>query len=234
MDDSTTTKLGTEPRYLLADAAILADVPSQTLRKWVSGWPGSKSRNSQPACIRLDSVLTEPLSLSFFNTIEAGFLSAYRHLGVPMQKIRPAIEYAQARLGIDRPLLQETFRVNGKELFVEYQEKSVGGRRLVNVSKSGQTAWPEVVDAFFRSIEYDKHGPIMRWLFGPERRFVGITPTLAFGSPCIVRRGIATDVINGRFQAGEGHEEIAEDLDVSTVEVEEALRWETESLKRAA
>lgn len=233
MTDNLTTKLGKEPRYLLADAAILANVSKQTLRQWVCGWPESKSRSLQPACIQLDAVLSDPLCLSFFNTIEAGFLTAYRKLGVPMQRIRPALEYVQEKLDIQRPLLKETFRANGKDLFIEYQEKS-GGKRLINVSSSGQTAWPEVVDDYFRSIEYDEHGPILRWLFGSERPVIGIDPRLGFGFPCIVRRGLTTDIITGRFQAGEGHEEIAEDFSISTIEVEEALRWENESLRRAA
>jgi len=233
MSESVTTKLGEEPRYLLADAAILADVPKQTLRSWVQGWRETNKRKAQPACIRLDCPLEDPICLSFFNTLEAGFLAAYRNLGVPMQRIRPALDYAKKRLNIQRPLLHETFRVNGKDLFVEFQEES-GFKRLVNVSKSGQTAWPELVNDYFRSIEYDKHGPILRWLFGIERPFVGINPAIAFGSPCIIGRGVTTDVIVGRFQARESHEEIAEDFSITTVEVEEALRWETESLRRRA
>ena len=233
MPDSLTEKLGTEPRYLLADAAIFANVPTPTLRNWVRGTSGTAGRSPQPAVIQLDGLMEEPLAISFFNVIEAGFLSAYRSMGVPMQRVRPAIEYARERERIARPLLDENFQVNGRDLFLEYSRET-GAKGLLNVSRSGQAAWPEIVDSHFRSIQYDEQGPILKWLFGAERPIVGIDPRLSFGEPCIVGRGLRTDVLFGRFVAGESRDEIAEDFSITGEEVEEALRWETESLRRAA
>jgi uncharacterized protein (DUF433 family) len=149
-----------------------------------------------------------------------------------MQRVRTALEFSKTRLGIDRPLLGEQFRVNGKDLFREFVEQS-GEKRLLNVSRSGQVEWPDAVENYFQTIEYDQHGPVLMWLLG-ERHMVGINPRVAFGVPAIVRRGIATQVIFERFYAGEEPEEIAEDLSVSVAEISEAVRWEAGSLRRAA
>jgi uncharacterized protein (DUF433 family) len=227
-----TEKLGSEPRYPIFEAAILAGTTAQTLRRWVVGTKRAPGRAAQSALIRIDGGLREPIHLSFFNVVEAGFLAAYRKLDVPMQRVRKALDYAETRLDMERPLLGEQFRVAGKDLFREFTERS-GETQLLNVSRSGQIEWPEAVAAYFRAIEYDRHGPVLMWLLS-ERRMVGINPRIAFGEPAIVRRAIATRVVFERFEAGEEPEEIAEDLGLETAEVSEAVRWEAGALRRAA
>lgn len=235
MSESTTEKFGKEPRYPIKEAAILAGTTSQTLRRWVVGSPARGKRAAQPPLIHLDS---EPqpggmLYLSFFNVVEAGFLAAYRHMGVPMQSgVRPAIDYLKEHLRISRPLLSRELRTIGKDLVYEYM-REMGVRGLLNVSKSGQAEWREAVAEYLRSVEYDEHGPVLVWMFS-ERRIVGINPRVGFGYPVIVRNGLRTDVLADRFNAGEAIDEIAEDFSISSDEVEEAIRWENESLRRAA
>ncbi|RIL07547.1 MAG: hypothetical protein DCC71_02685 [Proteobacteria bacterium] len=230
--ESTTEKLGSEPRYPIGEAAILAGTTANTLRRWVMGSREAAGRSAQPPLICVDGGTLDPVHLSFFNVVEAAFLAAYRKLHVPMQRVRKALDYSQTRLGLQRPLLGEQFRVIGKDLFREFTERS-GEKRLLNVSRSGQVEWPEVVAAYFRAIEYDQHGPVLMWLLS-ERRMVGINPRISFGEPAIVRRGIATRVVFERFTAGEEPEDIAEDLSLSTAEVSEAVRWEAGALRRAA
>lgn len=230
--ESVTEKLGTEPRYPLPESALLAGTTAITLRRWVSGTKRMAGRSAQPALIHVDGGLGDPVHLSFFNVVEGAFLAAYRRMNVPMQRVRKALDYSKRRLAIDRPLLGEKFRVNGKDLFHQYVERS-GEKRLINVSRSGQIEWPEAVAEYFRAIEYDRHGPVLMWLLA-ERRMVGINPRVSFGEPVIMRRGIATRVVFERFYAGEEPEEIAEDLSLSAAEISEAVRWEAGALRRAA
>lgn len=230
--ESVTEKLGAEPRYPIAEAAILAGTTAITLRRWGAGIRPAPGRSAQPALIRLDGGLGDPVHLSFFNVVEAAFLAAYRQLHVPMQRVRRALDYSKTRIQIDRPLLGEQFRANGKDLFREFVERT-GEKRLLDVSRSGQVEWPVAVAEYFQAIEYDQHGPVLMWLLG-ARRVVGINPRVSFGEPAIVRRGIATRVVFERFFAGEEPEDIAEDLSLSAAEISEAVRWEAGALRRAA
>lgn len=234
MAEDLTTKLGIEPRYTLRDAAILAGTTPNTLKRWVSTTQFAGAASVTPPLIKLDSQpIGGILFFSFFNVIEAGFLAAYRNEGVPMPRVRSALDYVQQRMiSTPRPLLGPNFERVGKDLLAPYVAET-GEKKILNASKSGQVEWPEAVQVYFRSIEYDQHGPILLWLYS-ERRIVGIDPRLAFGRPVIVRNGLRTDAIESRFAAGEPIEEIAEEFSIPLVEVEEAIRWENESLRRAA
>ena len=58
-------------------------------------------------------------------------------------------------------------------------------------------------------------------------RSVVIKPGLRFGQPNV--RGVPTDVISDRWQAGDSPTDLAEDYDITVSEVDEALRYESGS-----
>jgi len=60
----------------------------------------------------------------------------------------------------------------------------------------------------------------------PEARAVAIDPRVKFGRPCISGTGIPTDIVAGRFQAGDTIEEIATDYGRPAKDIEEAIRFE--------
>jgi uncharacterized protein (DUF433 family) len=65
-------------------------------------------------------------------------------------------------------------------------------------------------------------------------RIIAIDPGIRFGKPVVISRGISTSVIADRFGLGEGIEEIARDYQLDRGEVEEAVRYERRSERRAA
>jgi uncharacterized protein (DUF433 family) len=220
VESTTTWNDGITPRYSLADAARILMLPKATLRTWSGGWRETKSRRAQSAILRPDGEQAGAPCLSFFNLIEAGFLSAYRQAGAPMQRVRAALDYCRSHLEIERPLLTERFRVDGRDLVLEFD------RKLLNASASGQLLWPEAVDRWLREIDFDPVGPVQVWIAGRERPIL-VNPRIGFGFPVLATCGVRTEEVLERFLADERPEEIAEDFGAKVEEVLEAIRWET-------
>jgi uncharacterized protein (DUF433 family) len=59
----------------------------------------------------------------------------------------------------------------------------------------------------------------------PERP-IAIDPQIAFGRPVVVRRGVSTQVIAERIDAGETVPELAADYELSESEIEQAVLYE--------
>jgi uncharacterized protein (DUF433 family) len=223
MESGTTWDYGIAPRYSLAEAARILLVPKATVRTWCAGWSQTKSRRAQAPVIRPDGDQSEGTYLSFFNLIEVGFLAAYREAGAPMQRVRAALDYCRSHLEIARPLLTERFRIDGRDLVVEYD------RRLLNASASGQLIWPEAVDRWLREIDYDRGEPFQVWIAGRGKSIL-VNPRVGFGFPVLATCGVRTEEVLERFLADERPEEIAEDFGAKVEEVLEAIRWETTRL----
>ena len=220
MASRSTTQYGVAPRYLIAEAARILRVKPVTLRTWCVGWKETRARRAQPPVIRPDGDQVEGPFLSFFNLIEAGFLNAYRETGAPMQRVRGALAFCRTRLSIPRPLLTERFRLDGKDLVLEFD------KGLLNASASGQYLWPELVERWLRDIDFDSLGPTQVWIAGREHSLL-VNPRIGFGVPILASCGVRTEEVVARFHAGEGPREIAEDLGAKEDEVLEAIRWET-------
>jgi uncharacterized protein (DUF433 family) len=211
--------LGNEPRYPIAEAARLARLKPQTLRRWTKGY--RYDGGQQPPVLR--SAGGQDV-LSFVDLLEAAFLRAYREKGISLQRIRAALDYAAESLKMERPLVYHQFLHDGKDLFARFQdEHSENG--LLNLSRGGQAAWPEVVDRYLHELDYEDEIAIRWWPEGKSRHVI-IDPRFAFGSPVVTSKMIRTELVAERWEAGEKMLDIAGDFDVPVEEVEEALRYE--------
>jgi uncharacterized protein (DUF433 family) len=221
------------PRYSVGEAAKYLRMPDTTLKRWVSGrrYPvASEERHWEGLIHRPDE---EDPRLSFSNLIEAYVLLALRkQFRVKMPEIRISLRYAQEKLGVERILLSKSLRAMKGNVFLEHLGK------LINVSRGGQEAIPEILQAYLERIEWEPQDhpvrmfPLTRDDFHAAPKLVMIDPVVAFGRPIVERRAITTSVIAERFSVGESILEIAEDYALEAFEVEEALRYE--ALARAA
>jgi uncharacterized protein (DUF433 family) len=212
------------PVYSVQDAARYLGVPVPTLRTWVTG------RGRQ------EPVIWRPpgaSALSFTNLVEAYVLSAMRRkYKIPLQRIRPALQYVEQRIGVDRPLAHQDFQAHGAELFVQH----LGD--LHCVTKPGQIAMKEVLDSYLERIERDSDGVAARiFLFarsGPsldQPRVVLVDPRRAWGRPMLASAGVPVDAVIGRYKAGEDPTELADDYGCTVADIMEVIRWE---IRRAA
>jgi len=225
------------PNYTVAEAAHYLRMSASTLRSWTKGWsyPTQEGRQfSEPLIVLPDP---DQRQLSFANLVEAHVLLAIRQRhGVPMQTVRPSLDFVRERLGHERPLLTASFATDGVSLFVDH----LGS--LINASQDGQAELREALEAFLERIERDEHGLAAR-LFpftrayrkGREQpRLVLIDPEVSFGRPVLVDTRVPTAEVHDRFQAGDPWEDLAEDFGIGMRQIQEALRYESRELEDRA
>jgi uncharacterized protein (DUF433 family) len=210
-----------EARYDITSAARHLRMPRSTMAAWAQGM--------KPFKRVLD--LPKPGYLSFVNLTEAFVLfTMRRHYRIKMPRIREAIDYVQEQLGVEHPLAFQEFKTDKVDLFVER-----AADRLLNVSRSGQTHMHDVL-ADLERIEWRGQRPIALFPIvvkrpeATDRRPVRISPHIAFGQPVISGTRVPTRAIWDRFQGGESIQSLAEDHGVSTEDVEEALRAESDDI----
>ncbi len=209
------------PLYTVAEAARYLGVPAATLRAWTKG-RGYPTRQGEGWSEPLISLPPGSGLLSFHNLVEANVLAALRRVhDVPMARVRAMIDFAREKLGAKRPLLLDLHAGLG-EVFV------VAGERLLALSRAGQLALREVIEQHLARVERDEHGLAVRYHPSlPPRlasEFVVLDPKVAFGAPTV--RGVRTEVIALRFNAGETLDEIAADYRLTPEEVHEAVLFE--------
>ena len=213
--------------YPLAEAARYLRLPVATLRSWVLGRQYSTAEGGAhfPPLIRPAS--QRPPLLSFSNLIEAHVLRSLRtEHGVSVKELRTALEYAQNKLGIDRLLLREELRTEAGQVFLDRY------RDLIDLSASGQLAMRHIFLEHLKRVEWGSAKfPVRLYPFvsaaaPSEERPIAIDPTIAFGRPFVLRRGISTSAIAERIDAGETVDEVASDYDLNRSEVEQAALYE--------
>ena len=221
-----------EPAYSVLEAAHYLRMPEGTLRSWVVGrwYPvAGKSKRSRPL-IHLDDPQRQ--YLSFINLVEAHVLAAIRRRhGVKLPKVRTALDYVKRQFKIERPLIDQTFQTDGLDLFVERYGD------LINASREGQQAMKEIISVYLKRIERDAEGlPIKLYPFTRDTesdaapksdpRVVVMNPSVSFGRPVITGTGIPVSSIYERYKAGDSVAELAQDFNLETGAVEEAIRCE--------
>lgn len=213
------------PTYNFAEAARYLHIATATLRSWVLGRPyprRDKEGFFQPL-IRLPE--EDKKQLSFSNLVEAHVLWALRTThSVSMHNVRAALDFAEAKLGINRLLLSPELRTDAGDLFLEkYGE-------LLNLSKSGQLAMKKILEAYLDRVEWDIHRPSRLFPFIAGEvlgsKVIVIDPLVSFGRPVVARKAIGTSVIVSRIDAGETVEDLALDYGLDPSEIEEAILYE--------
>jgi len=224
---------GKDPRdvamYGLPEAAHYLHLPVATLRSWVDGRSYRLADGGRGFSERL---IERPdpgdSRLSFNNLVEAHVLRALRvEHQVSMNHVRRALDYAEKEFGIDRLLIRKELLAAPGELFL--QEYG----RLLSLSRSGQFAIEQILEAFLRRVVRDPKGlPVRLYPFTSpgtieDRRVVAIDPRISYGRPSIERKGISTAILVERLNAGESIQELADSYDLTAEEVAEAIVYES-------
>jgi uncharacterized protein (DUF433 family) len=237
------------PLYSLGDAGRYLKVNPMTLRSWVFG------RNyllKDGTSKRWDAVIQLPdlenPQLSFLNLVELHVLSGIRRIhNVRFQKVRSALAWVETFYPNEKNLLARVeFWTDKFDLFI----KTSGD--LICASQHGQQVIQEVVEQYLYRIERDFDKSPLRLFpfskeivlgFGNEEvkmrdlentpKSIVIDPLVAFGRPSISGTGIPTNVIAGRFRAGEKIGDLSKDYEIEEKKIKQALDYEG-ILRRAA
>lgn len=210
------------PAYNLAEVARYLHIATATLRSWVFGrtYPRGDKRGFFAPLIELPDTLDG--HLSFNNLIEAYVLRALRiEHGVAIRKVRIAREYAEKRCRIQHLLLRPELRTTAGDLFLDKYGQ------LVNLSLAGQMALRKILKDHLKRVEWKQDIPFRLYPdLRDRKKIIAIDPSISFGRPVIIRKGVSTAVIADRIDAGESVMTVAKDYDLKRSEIETAVLYE--------
>jgi uncharacterized protein (DUF433 family) len=217
------------PLYTIAEASRYLKIPRSTVSYWAKG--GTYTSRGQQK--RFEPLITMPskFKLSFHNLIELYAANALRtgsdgdkSNAVRVESIRPALEYAEDKLGIHRLLLSKELLTGGGHLFIKHYGE------LINLTQRGQVAIRELLERYLNRIGRDESNIPVR-LYPPipnavNEKPVVIDPAISFGRPVITSKGIRTSMIAHLVRAGESINDIAYEYDIHRDLVSDAFLFE--------
>ena len=221
------------PLYSVAEAARIIDVPPSTFHTWVKGYvrrPGGRPEIIGKAVVTSVPDESGRELVPFIGLAEGMVLAAIRRQGVPLQRIRPALEVLEREIGIEHALASERLFTDGAEILLDYAEsagdspEAESARELV-VVRHGQRVFSDVVDAYLQRITFAQDGWAERLKLPQyDRASVIVDPRLSFGRPVFEHGGARLADALGLFQAGEDLDTVCAEYGVERAEVEDAVR----------
>jgi uncharacterized protein (DUF433 family) len=223
----------TTPLYHKSDAAHIVDVPAQTFRNWSVGYVYKRLDGSQvasdPIVTTLEPVRPRGASVPFIGLAEAYVIAAFTKVGVPMQRIRPAVQWLQEHIGLQQALASERLKTDGAEVLWEYAENSrdPADAQIVDglvVIRSGQQVFRPVVNRYLKCVTYSDGW--VRTIQLPQFADIDVTvdPWINGGQPTVSERGVrVTDILN-RLRANESIRDVAEDYGLASAQIEAIRR----------
>jgi uncharacterized protein (DUF433 family) len=220
------------PLYTFAEAARALDVHPSTFATWAKGYvrrpTGRKAVTGDPVVTSFQAPHGEP-AVPFVGLAEGMVLAAVRRSGVPLQRVRPALEVLAREIGIAHALASRALYTDGAELLFDYAQhasrEDAEAANDLTIVRSGQRVFREVIEEYLRRIEYasDGYARLIR-LPAYERAAVVVDPTRSFGQPIFVHGAARLSDVLERFWAGDDIETLVVEFGVPEAEIEDALR----------
>jgi uncharacterized protein (DUF433 family) len=213
------------PRYSYSESDRIAGVSRGTSKRWLKGYQylGPDGRIVQRPPVSVGEEPVEP-GVSFLELVEVAAIGRLKDAGFSLHQIRVIVDRCEEIFGAPRPLVTLRFRVDGRAAFVQADDS------LVNLGLTRgkrQRAWEEVLSPFLVTIEYED-GIARRWWPRGQEHHVLVDPEIGFGYPVVEGTGIRTEIILEQFRAGRDPDEIAADFNLTSGQVLDAIRFETQ------
>ena len=204
------------PAYRVIDAGRYVDVPPQTVSRWQFGRGGTGA--ALPGRTRQED-------LSYLELVEVAFVATFRGLGVSLQRIRRARDYAAQVLKSEYPFAEYSWLTEGHQVLMDLStvEGDASAGHLIAADREGQVAWKDVVSERFHQFDYD-NGIALVWHLASRKSPVVIDPRVSFGAPSV--GGVPTWALKGRWDAGEGIADIQVDFGLSEEDTRFGLLFE--------
>jgi uncharacterized protein (DUF433 family) len=223
--------------YTVPEAARYLGVPTSTLSAWAHGYrnrpPGRREVVGAPILTTLPRRTARLPIIPFIGLAEGAVLTAIRRSGVPMQRIRPALEQLDTQFGLSHALASRRLYTDGAEVLFDYAEATdnpglVRAARELVVVRNGQRVFNEIVAAYLRRLEFDDQGYVrLIRLPAYEVAEIVVDPTRGFGQPIFARGGARLEDALGLFGAGEPLDVVADEYGIPPDHLEDAVRIAT-------
>lgn len=219
----------TTPLYSQAEAAWIVGVPANTFRNWAHGY-AYKTTTEQ--IVSKDPLITlapvhNRMRVPFLGLAEAYVLDVLRRAGIPMVRIRPAVESLKRGMGLPYALLSERLMTDGVEVLYDFigdEEESAEGRvGLAVVRGDKQVVFREVVEQYLQSVGYESGFATSL----QPRRFgegvLSIDPKRNAGQLSFAESGVRLEDVLRRLRAGEPLTEVARDFELSALTIQAVM-----------
>ncbi len=173
------------PAYTVAEAGRLVGLAAGRVRRWLGGCE------------------TKRTYASFLDLVDLLFVERFLDYGIPLQRVRHALDKARKVLDT-KHFARQTFFTDGRTILLRFQERADedrGGAMLEQMSR-GQWVIASVIQQLAQQIDFDApRGLAKRWYPLGRDKPVVLDPKVAFGAPSIVDRGVKTINIYDFFVA---------------------------------
>jgi len=215
----------TKPLYTVSEAAAYLGVPRATFSTWMHGYvrsaPGKREVRGEPL---LTSIEGHGLTVPFIGLAEGMVLAAFRDTGLPLQRIRPALQRLADEHELDHALASKHLFTDGADILYDYA-RAIGDKQLglLTVVRTGQRVFHDVIARYLKRIDYASDWATRLVLPTTEGTILVADPERAFGQPIFIRGGARLTDVNKRIRAGEPAREVAADYGVPLDDVLAAL-----------
>lgn len=207
--------------YTPGEAALYARVRVELLKRWVFG-------TGDGDAVFRSQVDPAEKTVTFVDLVQTMAVRSVRFdaIGVPLGRIREAVDLAQTRYGIDNPLCRKhVILVNPhtRQLFIELPTLDIV--QATGEHKHSKMMRP-IVESFLLDLEYDHDG--IATAYRPMRdgnRAVIIDPERKFGEPFIEGCGYSVWTLYDSYAAEGSVENAASAYGIGDQDVRLAVRY---------
>ena len=222
-DDRFTRRLYTVPA-----AARLVGMSPSTLRIWSHGYTRTFRDRSPvmqgPVITSLNGASSDSRSIPFVGLVEATVVQAFRNTGLPMQRIRKALQVLASEGELRHALASRQLYSDGANVLYDYAQKHHDKQlRLLTVVQTGQRVFHEVIDEYLKRIHFGDEWATELILPVTKRHLLRVVPGIAGGDALFVDGGAPLSAVKSRAYAGEPIESIAADYGTPIQDIREAL-----------
>lgn len=227
----------TTPLYNLSEGAHYLGVAPTTFGSWAKGYVRRpKGRREVRGAAIVSTVPGQPRGsavVPFVGLAEGLVLAAIKELGVPLQRIRPALDRLRDEFDLEHVLASRSLYTDGAEVLYDFAEQAGdtpeahSARQLVTV-RNNQRVFNEVVDGYLHRVDFaeDNYAQAIRLPCYKEAKVIA-DPRRNFGQPTFMRGGARVEDALGLFRAGEPLAKVSKEFGVPVEQLEDALRVAT-------
>ena len=173
--------------YTPREAARLIGGTAQQVLRWTRG-----SGPTSPLWNAEFQFIEDSTEISFLDLIEVRVVDAMRRAGISLQAIRFAIQLAQEKFDVKRPLSSRDFKTDGQEVLMSAIEED-GDFVSLSKKRPGQKVFKDIVIQSLNDLEYE-NSLAARWRPTGFSSIV-IDPNRHFGTPLLNEYGVSTATI---------------------------------------
>jgi uncharacterized protein (DUF433 family) len=207
------------PVYGLGQVDRVLDLNPGTARRWIDGY--TRHGKTYPPVVRVETTGEDIVTWGEF--VETRLLAEYRDAGVPLVRMRPAIDRLRERSTRWRTPAHSLL---GKSWCSKRRRKVGLARQLqIVVVRNNQIVLTDPAENFYRSADFaGGDGIVERLRPHSDIKEVVIDPLRQFGEPVV--RSVPTEIVAEQVRAGESIDAIAELYELPRPTVEAVLRYE--------